>query len=108
MIVDECPVVEPKTRAVVPIDEARDIALRFITGESVADIAAFYGKHRATVERILRQAYASMSEVVGQLSHNDGVSQRRIQALEARADQAEAFRALSFWQRMRWILRGEQ
>lgn len=59
--------------------------------------------------RELRRVLGSgVPETVGMLVNNDQVTQKRIVALEGRADQAEAFRALSFWQRMRWLMRGEQ
>ena len=105
-MLDEAPVVDPVTHAVVPADESRDIVLRFLTGESLSDIATFYGKHRQTVERVLRHAYTAMSESVGHLSHNDGVTQRKITALEATAATVEAFMEMTFWQRLRWIFRG--
>lgn len=64
-------------------------------------------KKRVSHRELRRVLGSGVPQTVGQLAHNDQVTQQRILALEARADQAEAFRALSFWQRVKWMLRGE-
>lgn len=58
--------------------------------------------------REIRRVLGAAAPTIQQLAHNDGVTQQRIVALEGRMDQAEAFRALSFWQRVVWMCRGEQ
>lgn len=57
--------------------------------------------------RELRRVLGSgVRETVGMLVQNDGVSQRKITALEAKAATVEAFMEMTFWQRLRWIFRG--
>lgn len=58
--------------------------------------------------REMRRVLGAAAPTIQQLAHNDKISQQRIVAAEARLDQAEAFRALSFGQRLRWFFRGEQ
>jgi hypothetical protein len=82
---------------------------------------------RRELERVLG---AGVPQTVGQLAHNDKVTQQRVQALEKKLDETidaatdcdrlmakridshqawlDAFRRMSFTQRLRWFLRGEQ
>lgn len=65
-------------------------------------------RQKVSKRELMRVLGAGVPQTVGQLAHNDGITQQRIVALEGRMEQAEAFRALPFWQRVRWIFRGEQ
>lgn len=92
---------------------------------------------RRDLERVLG---AGVPQTVGQLAHNDAVTQQRILKLEERVGDVESvylapvdervllsseiwrlrtgikelraeakdFKAMSFWQRLRWFVRGEQ
>lgn len=113
------PIVEPETMRVMSDDTNHEIVMRFVRGDNIGDIATFYGKNRATVERVLRQAHnrllslhrdvkADIDSVASAARDCDESLAKACDALRGRMDQAEAFRALSFWQRVRWIIRGEQ
>ncbi len=45
-----------------------------------------------------------MAPLVAQLAHNDGVSQKKITALELRLD---ALNHMTWLQRCRWLLKGQ-
>jgi plasmid maintenance system antidote protein VapI len=62
--------------------------------------------------REMRRVLGAAAPTIEQLAHNDRVSQSRIVRLEQTHDAEKelnaAFRQMSFMQRVRWFLRGEQ
>lgn len=62
------------------------------------------------VRHTLHERLTETAEMLGKLANNDRVSQHRIvqltEAHSAFASDLAAFKGQSFWQRLRWLVRG--
>jgi hypothetical protein len=56
--------------------------------------------------RELRRVLGAAAPTIGMLANNDQVTQQRIIALEAKVEVLDAFREMSFMQRLGWMFRG--